>query len=378
MPREVRKKSGIPLIAELAGVSIGTVDRALHGRVGINARTLKRVLKVAREIGYTPNVAARALSTGKRVRIGVCVPKELAYFYDEMWAGIREEAARYEPRGVEFVLAPVPELGKGEPSAFRKLAASRVDGILLTPGNPDTMTPLIDAAENQGTRVVCISTDAPMSRRSSVVCVEPRINGLIAGELMADFVPAGSKVAIVTGMLKTIDHREKAEGFTASFRDLSKGGRIVEIVEAHEHPEESFRKTSALLERVPDLVGIYVNTVNCLPVCRALVQAGLVGKVRVIATDLFRKMIPAIQSGAIVASIYQQPYVQGQLAVRAMAEHLLHAVKLNPAQYLNPSIILRSNLNLFREARLISHASAKPEGRSRHSSPPTTSIAVLG
>src|SRR5581483_6168206 len=292
MSREVRRKSGIPLIAELAGVSIGTVDRALHGRAGINPRTLKRVLKVAREIGYTPNIAARALSTGKRVRIGVCVPKELAYFYDEIWAGIREEAAHYEPRAVEFVFAPVPELGKGEPSAFRKLAASSIDGILLTPGNPETMTPLIDAAEKEGTRVVCISTDAPMSRRSSVVCVGPRLSGLIAGELMAGFVPAGSKVAIVTGMLTTIDHREKAEGFTASFRDLSIGGTVVEVVEAHEHPVESFRKTGALLARVPDLAGIYVNTVNCLPVCRALAQAGLVRKVRVIATDLFREMIP--------------------------------------------------------------------------------------
>src|SRR5690348_1732812 len=350
MSREVRKKSGIPLIAELAGVSIGTVDRALHGRAGINPRTLKRVLKIAREIGYTPNVTARALSTGKRVRIGICVPRELAYFYDEMWAGIRDEALRYQNRGVDFIFTPVPELGKGERSSFRKLQASKIDGILLTPGNPEAMAPLIDAAEKEGTRVVCVSTDAPMSRRSSVVCVEPRLNGLIAGELMADFVPHGSKVAIVTGMLKTIDHREKAEGFSASFRELSMGGTVVDIIEAHEHPGESFRKTRALLKRVPDLAGIYVNTVNCLPVCRALAQEDRVGRVRVIATDLFREMLPAIQSGAIAASIHQQPYVQGQLSVRALAEHLLHGAQFIPTQYLNPSIILRSNLHLFREA----------------------------
>jgi ABC-type sugar transport system substrate-binding protein len=61
-------------------------------------------------------------------------------------------------------------------------------------------------------------------------------------------------------------------------------------------------------------------------------------------------MIPAIQSGAIAASIHQQPYVQGQVAVRAVAEHLLHAAELTPTQYVNPSIILRANLNLFREA----------------------------
>ena len=62
------------------------------------------------------------------------------------------------------------------------------------------MTPLIDAAEENGVRVVCVSTDAPGSRRSCIVCVEPRLNGLIAGELMSKFVAPSSKVAILTGM----------------------------------------------------------------------------------------------------------------------------------------------------------------------------------
>jgi LacI family transcriptional regulator len=349
MARSSRVKTGIPLIADMAGVSIGTVDRALHGRPGINPQTLKKVLRIAREIGYKPNFAARSLSTGRRVRIGVCVPREIAYFYDEMWAGIRDEAERYSSRGVEFVFNPVPELGKGEQPAFKKLMTGNVEGIVVTPGNPENMTPLIDAAEHKGIRVVCVSTDAPMSRRSSVVCIEPRLNGLMAGELMANFVPPSSQVAVLTGMLKTVDHREKAEGFASSFQARS-SGRIVAVVEAHEHADESFEKTRHLLKNFPALAGIYVNTVNCLPVCRALASAGRAGQVRVIATDLFRQMIPAIQSGAIAASIHQQPYAQGQLSVRTLAEHLLHETELVPTHYLNPNIILRSNLDLFREA----------------------------
>jgi LacI family transcriptional regulator len=360
MRNAVRKRSGIPLIAELAGVSIGTVDRALHRRKGINERTLKRVLKIAAQIGYKPNVAARSLSTGKRARIGVCVPKQIAYFYDELWAGIRDEARRYADRGAEFVLMATPELGRGERSAFKKLADSNLDGIILTPGNPESMTSLIDAAEQRGTRVVCVSTDAPFSRRSSVVCIEPRLNGLIAGELMAQFLPPGSKVAIVTGMLKTIDHRDKADGFAASFRERSPANHVVSVIEAHEHADESFRKTKQLLEAEPDLAGIYVNTVNSLPVCRALSSTGRALRVRVIATDLFHRMIPAIQSGAIAASIHQQPYVQGQLSVRTLVEHLLHEAELPSAQYLNPNIILRSNLHLFREANSGS-SNCKPE-----------------
>lgn len=343
------KRSGIPLIAELAGVSIGTVDRALHGRPGINDETRERVLAVAKEIGYRPNLAARSLSTGRRVRIGVCVPQEIRYFYNEMWEGIHDEVRRYSDRGIDFLLHPVPELGKGERQAFRKIAESGVDGIVVTPGNPVAMTPLIDDAEANDVRVVCVSTDAPASQRSCVVCVEPKLNGLIAGELMSKFVSPGAKVAIITGMLKTVDHREKAEGFSRSFSQYCSGGSVVDTVEGHEDPDESYRKTQKLLKSVPDLAGIYVNTVNCLPVCRALSAAKRAGRIRLIATDLFREMVPLFREGTIDAAMHQRPYRQGQLAVRSLAEHLLHDIDLPKAHFLNPGIILRSNLHLFRE-----------------------------
>ena len=274
------KRSGIPLIAELAGVSIGTVDRALHHRSGINDETRHKILGIAKKIGYRPNLAARSLSTGRRIRIGVCVPQEIRYFYNEMWAGINEEVRRYSDRGVDFLLHPVPELGKGEKPAFRELIDEGLQGIVVTPGNPESMTPLINAAEETGVRVVCVSTDAPASRRSCIVCVEPRLNGLIAGELMAKFVSNRSQVAIITGMLKTVDHREKAEGFTKSFTSFCRGGTVVATIEGHEDPDESFRKTRKLLKQAPELAGIYVNTVNCLPVCRALSAAGQPFRIR--------------------------------------------------------------------------------------------------
>src|SRR5664279_819103 len=165
-------RSGIPQIAKLAGVSIGTVDRALHGRRGINDETRQRVLNIAKKIGYRPNLAARSLSTGRRIRIGVCVPQEIRYFYNELWEGIHEEVSRYADRGIEFVLHTIPELGKGEGPAFRKVMESNLQGVVVTPGNPDLMAPLIDAAEENGVRVVCVSTDAPGSQRSCIVCVQ--------------------------------------------------------------------------------------------------------------------------------------------------------------------------------------------------------------
>ena len=90
-----KDRRGIHLIAEMADVSIGTVDRALHGREGIKESTRQRILQIARQIGYTPNLAARALSVAKAsARIGVCIPREIHFFYDQLWRGVLDEEKR--------------------------------------------------------------------------------------------------------------------------------------------------------------------------------------------------------------------------------------------------------------------------------------------
>ena len=344
-----KESRGVQLIAEIARVSRGTVDRALNGRGRISQETRERILDIARQIGYTPNLAARALSANRATaRIGVCIPREIHFFYDQLWGGILEEAERVAQAGVQFINRPVRGLGQGEAEVFRELVTSGVDGIILTAGNPKKLKALIDKAETKGIRVVCVDTDAPESRRSSVVYVEPFLSGRLAGELMGKFVPPGSKVAVVAGMLVSEDHRRKAEGFSDMFPKHCPDGIIAAVIEAHEDEDESFQKTLKLL-RIPGLAGIYVNTVNCLPVCRALGARNLEGKVKLITSDLFAEMSPYFAKGTIAASIYHQPHQQGQMAVRIMADNLISRAPFPPAVSLSPSVVMSSNLHLFRD-----------------------------
>jgi LacI family transcriptional regulator, galactose operon repressor len=347
-----KPRRGIHLIAEMANVSIGTVDRALHGRGGIKESTRQRILQIARQISYTPNLAARALSVAKASgRIGVCIPREIHFFYDQLWGGVLDEARRVEQLGIQFLHRPVHALGEGDTNAFKELLQAGVDGIIVTAGNPKGLTPLINAAEEKGVHVVCVSTDAPESRRSSIVCVDPWLNGCLAGELMGKFVPPSSKVAVVAGMLSAEDHRKKTDGFSEAFPRHCTGGKVISVIEGHEDEDESFQKTFDLLRRVPTIAGVYVNTVNCLPVCRALGARGLAGKVKLITTDLFSEMASYFQKGTISASIYQQPHRQGQIAVHLMADHITNKVPLPPAMHLSPGVVMSSNLSLFREMR---------------------------
>jgi LacI family transcriptional regulator len=353
-------KAGVREIAKEAGVSLGTVDRALHGRAEVSAQTRQRVLEAARRLGYQPNLTARALASARSTtRIGVCIPRQIRHFYDQVRDGILEEARRYAHLGVEVIYEPVPALGQGEAEALKQMFKDGVKAIILTPGQPARLTPLIDEAEKRrGIRVVCVASDDSASARSTAISVEPRLNGTLAAELMAKMSPPRARVAVVTGMLATEDHAHKVEGFAAGFERACPGGRMVAVIEDHQSESESYGKCVQLLKRHTGLAGIYVSTANCLPVCRALADCGAEGRVRVIATDIFPEAVPWFNSGVIAASIYQHPYVQGQTAIRLLVDHFQQGAPLPAAHYLNPSLVLKANLRLFREIA----AASQPEG----------------
>ena len=347
-----KRTIGIPQIAELAKVAIGTVDRALHARKGVSETTRKRILEIAKHVGYTPNLAARMLSTGRaNLRIGVCIPRETHFFYDELRDGILDECRSFESMGVEVDYRPVAKLGLEECERLKEMLHTDVSTVIITPGNPDCLRGLIDEAEAKNIRVVCVASDAPGSLRSSVVCVDPNLGGRLAAELMGRFVGPGAKVGIVTGMLQTEDHRKKTEGFCATFGQYCEGGQVTGVIEGHEDEDETFEKCLKMLTTNPDIAGLYVNIVTCLPVCYALKACGLAGKVRLITTDLFKEMVPFFEKQTIHASIYQRPYVQGQTAVRMIVEHALRDRPIPTTRYLAPALVMRSNLYLFRETR---------------------------
>lgn len=344
------KRIGIKDIARLAHVSRGTVDRALHGRPEIREEVRKRILKVIRESGYKPNLAARALVVGKAsITIGVCIPHEIRFFFDQVRDGIMDEGRRYESVGVSLDYRPIQRLGMDERKHIREMLKSNINALILAPGDPRGVAPLIDDAEKKGIHVVCVATDAPETLRSSAVCGHPELNGRCAGELMGKFLSPASRVAIVTGDLRIANHQREVSGFCEAFAQFSERGKVIEVLEDHEDETEAFKKSCALLKSSPRIKSIYVSTANCLPVCAALRTLGLTAKVKLITTDLFPELAPWFEQGTILASIYQRPYVQGQTAVRLVVDHIITGVPFPRAHYLPPLTVLRSNLHTFRE-----------------------------
>src|SRR5947208_11835685 len=254
-PRSV----GIKEIAQALGVSIGTVDRALHSRPGINAMTRAKVLKMAQTMGYQPNLAARFLKSRKQLRIAVLLPVEIASFFDALRDGIREAAAPFGP-SVWIDFRSYPSLGIGDAALFEDVLKDAPQGIIIAPGEPAAMRPLVRKAARRNIPVVCVATDAPGTERLTAVTACSYTNGAIVGELLCRFIRKPGKLAIVTGSLTTEDHADEIEGFRASLARLGTPLEISSIIEAHDDERLAYSGMKETLAANPDLRGLYVST----------------------------------------------------------------------------------------------------------------------
>jgi LacI family transcriptional regulator len=128
--------SGAKTLKELASrldVSITTVSRALAGDPAIALKTRQRVAEAAREFGYVPNTAARALVSGRSNFVGLVLPIRgpnlVDSFLGEFVTGLGEGL---QARGVDLILATAAA-PQSELSVLRHVVESgRADGVVIT------------------------------------------------------------------------------------------------------------------------------------------------------------------------------------------------------------------------------------------------------
>ena len=348
-------------IAEALGVSTGTVHRALHNHPGVNADTKQRVLETAKTLGYRPNLAARFLSSRKNLKISVNTLAGTTSFWDEVRAGITEEAKSALMEGVDLEFRTYPRLGEGEEEAFEAALEAKVDGIIIFSSRPEKLRNRLRRASRNRIPVMCVTTDAPNTGRLAVVSIDTLASGALVADLMGRFSQGRGPVAVTLSDLGITEHAEKYSGFQKTMRTFYPEMRVLDPVEDHDIEPEAYEKCRKLLEAYPNLAGIYVTTEASIPVLNAARDAGMLNQLTIITTDLFSELVPHIRSGAVSATIYQRPRTQGRMAFRVLHEYLAEGECPSHQVSLAPHLVMRGNLDFFLERQSGESNGASPK-----------------
>lgn len=145
-------------VARLAEVHKATVSRALNAgtRDQVNAETLKRVKRAARQLGYVPNAMARGLRTSRSMTIGVIIPDLMNPIFPPIIRGMERVL---QPQGYTVLIANTDPHDDVEVTAFESLLQRRVDGFILATGRLDDQT-VVEEARAADVPVVLVNRDS--------------------------------------------------------------------------------------------------------------------------------------------------------------------------------------------------------------------------
>ena len=335
-------------IAELAGVSRGTVDRALNNRGGVNSDVAERIRKIAEEKEYKSNRAALALAARKKpLKIGAVFPAEGNMFFDDVIAGLRAAEQEYSDFGVSVSLRTTH--GFSEEVQLRlmdELYEEGIQALVLAPVNEKAVAHKINELIKKGIPVVTSNTDIEKTRRLCYVGTDYVKSGEMAAGfvgLVADGRPM--RTVINTGSIHVLGHNQRITGFNRIAKDTYPNIKILDIFETSDDADTAYSITVRVLEKYKELDAIYMTAGGVGGACRALIDTGNAGRIKIFTHDCTAESRPFLENGTISASIFQDPFQQGYQPIKILFDYFLDK-QLPDAEliYTRTHIIIRESI----------------------------------
>ena len=228
------------------------------------------------------------------------------------------------------------------------LLAKGVDGIAISPVDPENQTGLINDLSKQ-TLVFTQDSDAPKSERACYVGTDNVAAGRQAGQLIKEALPQGGKIMVFVGKLDARNAQERLQGIKEAI-----AGSNVQIIDTRTDDTDRVRAKSNVADTLvnnPDVAGLVgLWSYNGPAIVNAVRDAGKAGQVKIVAFDEEDETLAGIKDGAIYGTVVQQPYEFGYQAIKMMAAVKsgdTSQVPANRQKFVDTKIIKRDNVEEF-------------------------------
>src|SRR6185436_5835852 len=183
------------------------------------------------------------------------------------------------------------------------LLTKNVDGIAISPVDPQNQTALIDSAAKR-TLVFTQDSDAPQTGRTCYIGTDNLAAGRQAGALIREAIPGGGSIMLFVGRLDARNAQERVQGIKEALT-----GSTIRIIDVRTDDADDVRaKANAAdtLVRYPDIKGLVgLWSYNGPAILNAVREAGKTGRVRIITFDEADETLAGVKDGAIFGTVVQ-------------------------------------------------------------------------
>lgn len=339
-------------IAELAGVSTGTVDRALHNRGRVDPNVANRIKKIADELNYHPNIVAQTLAIHrKKLNISIILHVEKPnYFFSQVLQGIHRCMDEYTNYGIAVNILYCTDFCAEEQLANINNAIEQgTSAIIIVPINHSMIRKRLNELHTQNFPVIFLTNMMEDVDYLCYVGCNYYSSGMLSAGLLHTTGNKTGNLLLFSPSFHMYGHVLRAQGLHDRLKKAYPELKLQKIYELSGDEIDDYETTRKALRAYPDTTAFICPGAYSKGNLRALDNMHYLGNRTVICYDYSSWLDDYVKTRKITAIIDQKPIEQGYSALKT-AFNLL-TLNQHPAEknhYLETNIIILENLDLIK------------------------------
>jgi len=334
-------------IADIAGVTRATVDKIVHNRPGVSAKTKEKVQKIISEYNYMPPNHADAKQNSSFARLAIItLPPTHDYYMEELKAGMDYQLNLYHDNQLQ---ADYYFCNPSDPQSLLSiisfLETQEIDALAIRGMNYPEVNTYINSLVSKGVPVVTFDSDLPGSDRLCFVGEDLRGTGQVAASLMAEIVGGSGKIAIIGSSMNTNSTSERIAGFVDYMQEEHPDIHILDVIETLDQPSLTYVKICDLIKEHPDLKGIW-NSVSCNEdMIQAVLDTGRSQDIKIISLTFSPTIISFIKQNLIKFTLGLTPRKLGKIVIQTLYDYIFLR-QIPASKHIQTPIYIASKANI--------------------------------
>ena len=349
--KDINPKIRIKDIANLAGVSEGTVDRVLHQRGDVSAKSLEAVNKVLEDLDYSPNIFARSLASKKQYKFVCMFPVHNTTDYWQLVDnGFKQAAQEFIHHNVSLELILFNQFdAKTFVTKAQEVLSNLPDAVFISPiFRPESL-----AFTNELTRL-----GIPFSFIDSMIEEVDFLtyygqnsfqSGYIAAKLLLASLSASEQVIVIRTQRKGAFSNQtilRHQGFMQYIEDhgLAHSIELIQVEMKDEDDEANKEQLIQVFQTNSNIKAAITFNSKVFRLAKMLVELKQT-EVRLIGYDLLEQNVSYLQQGVVSYLFGQRPDKQAYFTVRDMCRQLIFKQDIQRINFVPIDILMKENID---------------------------------
>jgi LacI family transcriptional regulator len=289
-------------VAKAAGLSVSTVNRALHEPDKVRDLTLKTVLQAAESVGFygIGSIKEGLKSARPKARLGVLLLQRNRAFYQSMAQAIASAAADVSDHEVVLQIDYLEEHSPQNVSDGLMRLAEKADVIAVVAPQHPLVSATIERLAETGKKFFGLVSQLTARCGVGYVGLDAWKVGRTAGWAFDNFCKTdGAKIGILVGNHRFRCQETNESGFRSYFREHASSFVLLEPQSTFENANIARQVTEDILARHPDLAGLFISGGGISGAIAALRDSGRAGEVFVVGYESMEITQNALLDGTL-------------------------------------------------------------------------------